>query len=273
MYTPSTYIADVSIKCENIDITMQITHEFLFERIKDNPVEHLGGYSPKLLSSYFMGYGDALRFHGRPRVSGRLGPREFLDWFRDNLYGGREGFGAFCLLLTDSEEKALELFFEFRALRLKQLDDNPSDAEASDLNDDSDLGRLSMTSLTLHETMRTKTVLYFGNDSWLRGMWAMWSGYIWAEKDIGIENSQDTQNFYNFPSWLNSRYKFTTSPNWGKVMEFLGMGVKENAREQFYDHFELFLEGAAPDGQTNRMTEWIAACLADVKERQEKGEL
>ncbi len=252
---------------------MQITHEFLFERIRENPVEHLGGYSPKLIHPYFVGYGDALRFHGRPQVSGRLGPREFLDWFRDNLYGGREGFAAFCHLLTDSEEKALELFFEFRALRLKELDATRSAAEASDLSDDSDLERLSMTSLILSETMRTKTALYFGNDLWLRGMWAMWSGYIWAEKDIGIEDSQDSQNFYNFQYWLDRRYKFTTSPNWGKLMEFLGMGVNENAREQFYDHFELFLEGAPPDGQTKRVKEWIAACLADVKERQKKGEL
>lgn len=254
---------------------MQITHEFLFERIRENPVEHLGGYSPKLIHPYFMGYGNALRFHERPQVSGRLGLSEFLDWFRDNCYGGREGYAAFCLLLTDSEEKALELLFEFREIRLKELDATTSFAGsgASGLSVVSDHEPISLTSLTLHETMRTKTALYFGNDSWLRGMWAMWSGYIWAEKDIGIENSQDSQNFYNFQYWLDSRYKFTTSPNWGKLMEFLGMGVKENAREQFYDDFELFLEGAPPDGQTKRMKEWIAACLADVKERQKKGEL
>lgn len=59
----------------------------------------------------------------------------------------------------------------------------------------------------------------------------------------------------------------------GKRGLLLGMSVKENAREQFYDHFELFLEGSPPDAQTHRCKEWIAACLADVQERQSKGEL
>lgn len=108
---------------------------------------------------------------------------------------------------------------------------------------------------------------------WLRGMWAMWSGYVWAEKDIGIEDSEDAQNFHNFQMWLDERYPFAKVRNWGKVIEFLGMGVKENAREQFYDHFELFLEGSQPDAQTRRCKEWIAACLADVQEREAKGEL
>lgn len=51
------------------------------------------------------------------------------------------------------------------------------------------------------------------------------------------------------------------------------MGVKENAREQFYDHFELFLEGEPPDSKTKRCREWMEGVLADVKERQKKGEV
>jgi hypothetical protein len=254
---------------------MQITYEFLFERIREDPIEHLGGYSPELIHPYFMGYRNARRFHRAKPVIGRFGLLEYLDWFTENVYGGQAGFAAFCHLLTDSDENALELFFEFREIRLKELELAPAAevAEKADLNDDSAVEHISITSLTLHETMRTKTALYFGNHSWLRGMWAMWSGYIWAERDMGIESSQDAKNFYNFQTWIDQRYQFAIARNWGKVMDFLGMGVNANAREQFYDHFELFLEGAPPDAQTKPMKEWIAACLADVKERQARGEL
>jgi hypothetical protein len=255
--------------------TMQITHEFLFERVREDPTGHLGGYSPKLLRAYFMGYDNARRFHGRSPIEGLLALNEFSKWFSDNVYGGREGFAAFCHLFADSEEKALELFFEFRELRLKEMEATPpaETVEPSGRTDDPDQEHISVTSLTLHETMRTKTALYFGNGSWLRGMWAMWSGYVWSERDMGIESSQDAQHFHNFQNWIKERYPFSSGTNWGKVMEFLGIGRDENAREQFYDHFELFLEGAPPDAQTKSMKEWIAACLADVKERQARGEL
>lgn len=254
---------------------MELTHEFLFERIKDNPIEHLGGYSPKLLSAYFMGYEDARRFHGHSSIAGRLGLGQLYDWFRLNAYAGREGPAAFCQLLTDTEEKALDLFYAFRRLALEtpEIKSVGDTSDASNQDNYAGQDRLSLTSLTLHQTMRTKTAMYFGNEMWLRGMWAMWSGYIWAEEDIGIVDSKDAQNFREFQAWLDERYPFAKAPNWGKMMEFLGMGVNANALEQFYDHFELFLEGSPPEGQTKRMKEWIAACLADVEERQAKGEL
>lgn len=100
---------------------MHITHELLFERIKQDPVKHLGGCSPSFIFPYFGGYEHARRFHGKPDVAGRLSLRQFGKWFCEKAYGGPQGFARYCILLTDTDETALELFYEFRKLALKDF--------------------------------------------------------------------------------------------------------------------------------------------------------
>lgn len=255
---------------------MEITHELLLGRIQDDPLSHLGTYSPNLLYPYFSGYDDARSHHGAPPVVGTLSLGDFATWFNENFYSGNQGFARVCQLLTDTDEQALELFFEFRKNRLQQLTGGLAGSQ-NEMAEHRDTGsaesRMSLTEFVLHESLRTRTAMYFANEHWIHGMWAMCNGYLWAERDLGIENSEDAERFAAFQKWVDERYPFAQGKNWGKVIEFLGMGVNERARNEFYDLFETFLEGTDPNEPTKNCREWIETALADVKERQAKGEL
>jgi len=248
---------------------MKITYETIFERIEHDALVHLGGCSPNLIGSYISGYEDGRHNYDIGYPGGRLTRRQFGDWFSKKVHSGPHGCASICLLNTDTEEEALQLFFEFRKMALKEF----TNEQPEEPFEKSDGEARSLKGIILHETMRTKTVMYFGNDDWLRSMWAYCSGYLWAEQDLGKIDSDDRKTFTEFQKWLDKRYPFAEGKNWGKLFTFLGLGSNQQAREEFYDVFELFLEGGEPDAQTKRITDWVQACLADLKERKAKGEL
>jgi hypothetical protein len=237
---------------------MNITWDALFERIEGDPPEHLGGYSPGLLGQYFSGYEHALRFHSRQPIVGELGLWQFSQWFADHV---SPGYAGVCLLQTDSDVEALELFFEFRKLARADISTLPLDDK--DWNYES----LSMLDLIQHpDAMRLRPAMYFGNSLWTLRLWAMWNGYVEAEKDIGIEASRDTRVFFEFSNWLGERYPFAEGKNWGKLFQFLALDVHAAALENFYDHLELFLEGGAPEDHTKRFQTFLDEAVASVKE-------
>ncbi|MDM7921868.1 MAG: hypothetical protein QUS14_06170 [Pyrinomonadaceae bacterium] len=255
---------------------MEITHELIFGRIAEEPMSHLGGHSPDLLYCYIAGYGHARRFHNNKAVTGALGLGDFVSWFRDNHYSGPQGLAGFCRLVTDTDKCALELFFELRRIRLEQIrnapplvqkENSPEAAQGSFEN------AVCLTELVLGESMRTRTAMYVGNERWIQGIWAMWSGYVWAERDLGIKGSPDARNFHGFQKWIDARYPFAQGKNWGKVIQFLGVGSNERARDEFYDLFETFLEGGQPSDPSKGCREWIDGVLADVEDRKTRGEL
>ena len=248
-------------------MSSKITQEFLFERIEADPLEHLGSYSPEFLGTYFTGYGHARHVHNLADIEGRLSIFEFNRWFCETVTSASQGYAAHCLLLTDSEEEALQLFFEFRKLALPNypLSKEPIELKSTE--------RMSALDLITHEAMRTRPAMYFGNCEWTAGIWAYWNGYVWAEKDAGFENSSDTLKFHEFQAWLDKRCPFANGARWGKLFQYLGMGVKEKAYEQLYDHLDLFLDGQPYDAPTKRMRDWMDACLKGVIEKQGKGEL
>ena len=255
---------------------MGITHEFVFDRIEKDPLNHLGGHSPDLLFCYIIGYDHARSFHKAEPVEGVLGLGDLVTWFREDCYSGPQGLAGFCRLVTDSDECALELFFELRRMRLEQIRKAPplAQTEASAAAaDESWETHMSLTELVLNDSMRTRTAMYVGNERWIQGIWAMWSGYVWAERDLGIKGSPDARNFDGFQKWVDTRYPFAQGKNWGKVVQFLGVGSNDRARSEFYDLFETFLEGGLPDAPSKGCREWIAGVLADVEDRKAKGEL
>ena len=73
-----------------------ITHEFLFDRIHENPLEQLGGYSPANIHPYFAGYEHARSYHGWAEMNGQLSMSKFSEWFTETIYGGSQGFAAYC---------------------------------------------------------------------------------------------------------------------------------------------------------------------------------
>lgn len=251
---------------------MEITHEVLFNRIRERPLDHLGCASPDFLQPYFWGYDLARAFHRQLPVKGHLDLRNFESWFGQKISGARQGFAAYCRLLTESHQDALELFFELRKLCLNEV---PPSTRLLDqgLHATPDDKPLSMTDLTLCKNIRERPALYFGGGPKVRKLWATWNGWIWAETDLGIGDSSDRQNFTGFQIWVDEKYSFTSKPNWGKVMDYLGMGNGEKGYEQFYDHFESYLAGIGPGEPTIKCQHWIDEVVKDVKDRQAKGEL
>jgi hypothetical protein len=247
---------------------MKITWDNLLERIKDAPLEHLGGFSPRLVLAYFFGYDLALQFHGHQEIEGTFGLYEFNRWFISKAYAGPQGWASYCLLLTNTNEDALDLFFEFRRL-----------AKASDWADEDRLQssppdhRLSFLELLHSDGLRERPAMYFGNTEWIRAIWAMWNGYVWAEQDIGVKDSVDAEAFRGFQDWLKQRFGFAQDSNFGKIFEFNALDINEKALQDFFDHLEIFLEGSAPDGRTKRFQSFLDdAVAAALKEQQRKSE-
>ena len=247
---------------------MEITWDNLLERIKDRPLEHLGGLSPRLLDAYFIDYSEARQFHGHQEIQGTFGLFEFNRWFVSNAYAGPQGWASYCLLLTNTDEEALDLFFEFR--RLAKASDwaveyrfplAPTDHKPSFL------------ALIQSDALRKRPAMYFGNTNWIRAIWAMWSGYVWAEQDIGFKNSIDSDTFRGFQDWLKQRFGFAQDANFGKIFEFISLDIKEKALEDFFDHLELFLEGSPPEAPTKRFQSFLDdAVAAALKEQQRQSE-
>ena len=244
---------------------MKITWDHLLERIKETPLDHLGGFSPRLLYSYFLGYEQALVFHGRPPISGTFGLSDFNRWFYTSVYGGPQGWASCCLLLTNTEEKGLELFFEFRQIAKGTSWENDDTFEAvkSDL-------KMSALEFIKSDAIRKQSAMYFGSGEWLRGIWALWNGYLWAENDLGVESSTDRDIFLGFQEWLRQRHPFGQEANFGKLFEFLAFDQSKDALENFFDQLELYLDGAKPDARTKKFQTFLDEAIASVLKDQGK---
>lgn len=246
-------------------LNLRITWDNLLERIKDQPVEHLGGFSPRLLSHYFTGYGHALQFHRHLPIQGAMGLFEFSRWFSSHAYAGPPGWTSYCLLLTTTEEAAIELFFEFRQIA-KTSDWTEEHRSVSPPTN----GTPSFMELLRSDALRDRPAMYFGNWGWVQGIWAMWHGYVSAERDIGAAESIEVDTFRGFEEWLKKRFEFAQGANFGKIFEFLSLGVKEKALELFFDHLEIFLDGCPPNQHTNRFQALLDVAVESVREDQQK---
>lgn len=225
-------------------------------------MKHLGGFSPRLLYPYFMGYEHALSFHEKGQLSGDLSLYQFSRWFTEHAYGGPQGFASFCLLLTDTDEDGLKLFFEFRKLSKKDLASlESSPALSLDM-------KISILEFLKMDAIRERPAMYFGNGEWLTQMWAMCNGYVDAEQDIGAKNSPDAQKLKAFEIWLWDRFPFAEGKNWGKLFQFLALEVNSNALELFFDNLDLFLDGASPKDNSKRFQQFLDDAVASVLENQ-----
>ena len=98
----------------------------------------------------------------------------------------------------------------------------------------------------------------------------MWSGYVWAEKDIGVETTPDTEAFDGFQEWLNKRFEFAQGASWGKIFDFTALDVSDKALENFFDHLDLYLEGSLPDARTPKFQAFLDEAVAAALKEQEK---
>lgn len=243
---------------------MKITWDALLERIRQAPLEHLGSYSPRRLRDYFFGYAQALFVHAKPGIEGECSLREFNEWFIEKVYRGPQGWASYCLLLTKTPTDALDIFFEFREMAKESGGTCTRELHGDALNTPS-----SALDLIRSEGVRKRASMYFAYE-WLPGIWAFWNGYVWAENDIGIKASVDRDVFTGFQKWLRERYRFAEEANFGKLFDFLALDTKEKALENFYDHLELFQEGAPPNARIKRFQTFLDEAVASALKEQEK---
>lgn len=109
--------------------------------------------------------------------------------------------------------------------------------------------------------------MYFGNDQ-ITGLWAMCSGFLWAERDLGVMDSSDAVNLELFQLWLDERYPIGKEQPWDKLFYFLGLDSDSGALEQFYENFEIFLEGKDHDAPPR----WVEIAIENIKKNASNNE-
>ncbi len=239
-------------------------YESLLERIRQSPKQHLGQTSVSKIRSYTMGYDFARQFWGLPAVHNRLSWDKYREWQESKIHLCRQNLQSFCLLICDDEKQAFDLFFEFQDLALEECRADlviKEDLEAKNFDPATATKSRTLIDFILDkETIRKRPAMYFGNNQ-ISGLWAMCNGFLCAEKDLGITDSSDSMNLELFQLWLDERYPIAKGQTWDKLFYFEALDYDSGAFEQFYENFEMFLEGKNSDAPPR----WIETVIENIK--------
>jgi hypothetical protein len=246
-------------------------YELLLERIRQSPKEHLGQISVSKIGSYIMGYDFARKFWGLPDVHRRLSWDKFREWQESKFHLCRQNLESLCLLVCEDEKQAFDLFFHFYDMALEECkadliikeDVEAGNFDAADAAKSSTLVEFILNPEGLHK----RPAMYFGSNK-ISGLWAMCSGFLWAEKDLGITDSSDAVNLELFQIWLDERYPIAKGQTWDKLFYFQALGYDDGALEQFYENFEMFLEGKNSDAPPR----WVEIAIENIKKNAQSSE-
>ncbi len=103
--------------------------------------------------------------------------------------------------------------------------------------------------------------MYFGNHRQVSGLWVMCNGFLWAERDLGITDSSDEMTMELFQLWLDERYPIAKGQTWDKLFYFEALHSERWALEQFYENFEMFLQGKEADSPPK----WVEIAIESIK--------
>ena len=244
-------------------------YESLLERIRQSPKQHLGQISVSKIRSYTMGYDFARQFWGLSAVNHRIPWEKFREWQESKVHLCRQNLESFCLLVCENENQAFDLFFEFRDLALEECKINlavKEDLDAKNFNSAKAKKSSTLVEFILNpEGIRKRPGMYFANNK-ISGLWAMCSGFLWAEKDLGIVDSSDAMNLELFQLWLDERYPIAKGQPWDKLFYFQSLGYDDGAFEQFYENFEMFLEGKNTDAPPR----WVEIAIENILKSQKQ---
>lgn len=247
---------------------MIIDYESVLYRIRENPIEHLGRRSVTEIHAYISGYTSARTFWQQTELHHRIPHERYREWLNNKVHLCRQSMSTFCLLLTEDEREAFDLFFELYNAALEECKDDLiiCNQEQKPINPDEITKTNTLVNFLFEAPIREKSAMYFGNHRWVSSLWAMCNGFIWSEKDMSIENSSDAMNMELFQLWLDDRYPIAKGRTWDRLFYFNALHSESWALKEFYEHFEMFLEGDSPDAlsKTNR------EILKNVKKQMEK---
>lgn len=243
-------------------------YESLLERIRNSPHKHLGRRSVSEINPYISGYDTARISWGLPNVPRRLGFERYRRWVESKVHLCRQNLESFCLLLTEDEREAFDLFFELHDAALDECETDlvlPEDFESRNFTQSSATKSGTLVEFILNETMKTKPALYFGNHRWVSGLWALCNGFLWAERDLGVRDSSDAMNLELFQLWIDERYPIAKGQTWDKLFYFNAIHSERWALEQFYENFEMFLAGKDHDAPPK----WVELAIENIKKESE----
>ena len=170
--------------------------------------------------------------------------------------------------MTDTEEDAFELFFLLYDSALKEngvATPIPAfESEKVDFKSSSKVG--SVLSFITDNAFKARPALYFGNDTWIQSLWTMCNGYMHAEADMGISNSDDAERLRGFQAWVDERHPIGKGRSWGQLYAFLSLDYDQKALDMMYEDLEMFLSGDPP----STPAKWISEVVENILKQQKK---
>ncbi|MEM6501461.1 MAG: hypothetical protein AAF685_06460 [Cyanobacteria bacterium P01_C01_bin.89] len=235
----------------------------LIARAAKDPKQHLGRRSLKLLHSYLTGYDRACLSLQIPTPHDPLDHELFQNWVYEKL-GGRFSVSAFCYaeLVSADESEALDTYIAFRKEVLSQVGSQPAPApvltpDVSAINVFGDLVRI-----------HKRPAMYFGNHWSLTNLWAYFRGYIWFERDCGVELSKNVQVLNGFQQWMETRYPFGAGVPWDRIMHFSSLGSPKISMDSFIKHLDEY-QRSQPDSAMDPKSKEIIANILSAKESEQ----
>ncbi|MGF1524674.1 MAG: hypothetical protein ACFBSF_20300 [Leptolyngbyaceae cyanobacterium] len=88
--------------------------------------------------------------------------------------------------------------------------------------------------------IRKRPAMYLGQPSVVQ-MRAFLAGYIFARRQSKIPQTHQEQTFSMFQSWVQEKYKISSSQSWDRIILFFSQDERA-ALEQFFVLFDEFVE-------------------------------
>jgi hypothetical protein len=235
----------------------------LHDRLRDDPVAHLGQKSVNLIMAYELGYELGQRRWGVPLLRSDVSWGAMQQWVEQKFkwtaeMGCRQNAVSFALLMSVDEQSAFDFYLEMRADAAKEL--------ATVENTDTDSVQFAKTELVEFinsDQFRPRPSMWLGGKS-LDALWALCSGYIWAERDIGISASAAQYFVTQFQQWIEDRHPFAKGRPWNRILNFLALNSPDSAWSSFYDALDCFLAGQGPDSLSKRGETMLQAITRQI---------
>lgn len=230
----------------------------LYQRLQADPVAHLGRKSISLVSGYELGYDLALERWGRPSPLFRFDPQMFRSW-TERRFGWpedefcRHGLKCFATLMSVDDASALDNYVQLFAEASSQLEEVPPRPSAAEV------ASQSLIEFLCFDRFRTRPAMWMGNGSSADHLWALCSGYCWAERDMNVGSSSDAQLMRKFQDWMAERYPFARGQPWNRVLNFLSLGSPQGSFDLFFEMFDMFRAGNRPEALSSTARTMVSA--------------